>query len=53
MVLDVHAKLGERLVVALRHKDWVVAEALGALLLLGYRSFNDTLKQRIVAAVSL
>ena len=53
VVLDIHAKLCERLVVALRHKDRVVAESLGALLLLGYSSFNDTLKQRIVAAVSL
>ena len=50
-VLDVHSQLCERLIVSLRHKDWVVAESLSTLLLLSYSAFHNALEQSIVGNI--
>ena len=50
-VLDIHAKLCKRLIVSLRYKDWVVAETLGSLLLLGYCTLYYAFEQSIVGNI--
>ena len=51
-VLDIHAELCERLLVAFGHEDRVVAEALCALLLARYGAAHDALEERVVGNVA-